>query len=279
MEDPQFEVMQITPEMAADWLGRKRRNRNIRQRNVDAIARDITSGRWRLNGDSVKFGPDGLLDDGQHRLMAVVQAGIAVPMLVMHGLSEEARHTVDSGMSRKYADMLAMAGYSQYGVLSSTVRRMWHWDHGFYMLHGGAAMVNPSYQELDDYLASLNGEIEHAVEYAMPVYKDARMTPTVLATLSIILPRSKNGDRAGHFLSGLVTGINLEEGSPILALRRKLARVDDKLIARSEGITQEDRRALACRAWKMWVEGKKTDSKRLVVPTGGFTNRNYPVPE
>jgi hypothetical protein len=276
MSDPKFEIMEVTPEMAADWLGRKRRNRNLRQRDIDKITRDIQAGRWHMNGDSIKFGLDGLLDDGQHRLSAIVAADTAVRTQVMNGLAPEARHTVDTGISRKYGDMLTIDGFADANLLASVVRRMWRWDRGEYITHGGG-QVNPSTYELDSYLEKNRDVLENALAWARPVYQDARVTPTVLTTMVIILARArKGGDRSPEFLNGWVSGAMLDEGSPVLALRRRLARADDN---KSDSINQESRRGLACLAWRSWVQGKKIESRGLVIPSGGFTSRNFPVPE
>jgi hypothetical protein len=279
--EPSFEVIEITPELAGQWLGRKRPNRNVRQRDVEKIARDIKDGRWQFNGDAIRFGEDGLLDDGQHRLAAIVLAGIAVPSLVMHGLKADARHTVDTGLSRKYYDMLAMAGHTDASALASTTRRMWHWDKGLYVLHSASASVNPSIQELDDYLAEHNDELVNAVAWGRTVYKDCHVSPTVFATMAVILPRTKNGKKAQEFMSGWVSGASLETGNPILHLRRRLARIDQDRSARADHVTQEDRRGFACQAWNAWVAGKTFSSggTGIYKPAGGFTNRNFPVPE
>lgn len=279
--EPSFEIVEVTPELAADWLGRKRPNRNIRQRDVEKIARDIKDGRWQFNGDPIRFGLDGLLDDGQHRLSAVVLADTAVPMLVMRGLAVEARHTVDTGLNRRYYDMLAMAGHADASALAATTRRMWHWDRGLYVLHSASASINPSVQELDDYLEEHNDKLVNAVAWGRTVYKDCHVSPTVFATLAMILPRAKKGKRSEEFLSKWISGASLEQGDPILLLRRRLSRIDQNHSARSEGVTQEDRRGFVCQAWNAWTAGKTaaTGGTLIYRPAGGFTNRNFPVPE
>ena len=64
------QLVEITPELAHEWLGFNTHNRNIRQRIVTAYAADMTGGDWQWNGESIKFAEDGTLLDGQHRLAA-----------------------------------------------------------------------------------------------------------------------------------------------------------------------------------------------------------------
>jgi hypothetical protein len=271
--DPEFKIVNVTPEMAADWLGRKRPNRPLRQRVVSKIQRDIEAGNWRMTGDAIKFGSDGLLDDGQHRLAAIVASEKTVPCLVMTGLGPDARHLVDTGTPRKYGDMLAMGGYSESQGLAALTKRMWHWERGDYVVRGIRTV--PSTSELDAYLAENLDDLQHAVKWSRPVYKDTRISPTSLASIQIVLNRSKHSDKAHRFLDGWITGISLEAGSPILALRNRLIKNDSE--PKTVRIAQDDRVGLAYAAWRNFVQGTKVST--LNIPTGGFTKRNFPVPD
>jgi len=268
---------EITPEIAADMLGRMRRNRPVRDRQVAKITRDIKAGRWHLNGDSVKIGADGRLIDGQHRLLAIVNSDITVLTLVVRGVEPDAHHTIDTGLSRKFGDILAMDGQSEAQMLAALARRLWFWEQGIYMYHH--VTLVPSNPELDEFMEKNLDEFVNAITWARPVYRDARITPTSLAAIKVILDRSGNADKATAFLDGWVTGIDLEAGSPVLTLRRRFARADD-MHSQGGAVTQPDRWAFAFTAWNAYVDGKTYDSKHtLSQPKGGFTNRNFPVPE
>jgi hypothetical protein len=58
----------ITPEQAAIWLTRNRRNRPIRRTRVARYADAMRRGHWRVNGEAVIFDSEGNLLNGQHRL-------------------------------------------------------------------------------------------------------------------------------------------------------------------------------------------------------------------
>lgn len=76
------------------------------------------------------LGSDRQLYDGQHRLWAVVHYGRTVPMLVVSGLSKEARATIDHGRSRSVADQLRILDQEQ----NST--RLVQWFCVIELLHG-----------------------------------------------------------------------------------------------------------------------------------------------
>lgn len=87
----------VTPLMAETWLKQNVRNRSANQTRVATIAEDILAGRWVVNGDAIRFGADGTLYDGQHRLLAICKAGVAVESNVVRGLEPEARDLIDMG--------------------------------------------------------------------------------------------------------------------------------------------------------------------------------------
>ena len=84
-----IEIVDVTPELAREWLGFNTHNRNMRARTVLAYAADMASGDWRWTGDSVKFATDGTLLDGQHRLAAIAEAGCTITTLIVRGLKND----------------------------------------------------------------------------------------------------------------------------------------------------------------------------------------------
>lgn len=94
----------ITPALAEQWLKTKNvRNRTPNLGRVAAIAADIVAGRWVENGATIGFGADDTLYDGQHRLMAIVKAGLPVRSIVVRGLAPEARDLIDMGGANRSA--------------------------------------------------------------------------------------------------------------------------------------------------------------------------------
>lgn len=92
----------ITPEIATAYLARNRKNnRKLSMSVVTSYANDMRDGRWDSeNGTSIKFNTDGELEDGQHRLMACIQAGVPFETIVMYGVRKGAINTIDNGRSR-----------------------------------------------------------------------------------------------------------------------------------------------------------------------------------
>ena len=86
----------ITPEYAASLLEQNKANRPLNQRHVERIARQIRENKWVYNGDTIKLDVDGNILDGQHRLWACVETGIAIDTQVIKGLPKEVFTTLDT---------------------------------------------------------------------------------------------------------------------------------------------------------------------------------------
>ena len=100
----------VTPAMAAEWLKSNTRNRKLIGSKIDSLAKIIASGLWRTTHQGIAFGEGETLYDGQHRLHAIIKAGIPVRVAVTRGLTAPTLEAIDLGNIRKIEDVLAFAG-------------------------------------------------------------------------------------------------------------------------------------------------------------------------
>ena len=94
--DPPVKWVDISPELAEEWLGKNHGNRNQRDHKIIAYTRDIKDGNWLQTGETIKFDTDGRLIDGQHRLEAIHRSGETLRMLVVMGLSPHVQSVLDA---------------------------------------------------------------------------------------------------------------------------------------------------------------------------------------
>ena len=104
-----FRVENITPEKARKYLEGNLINRSVKERRVLAYAEDMKKGAWQLNGESIRFDKNGRLIDGQHRLLAVIKAQVAVPMVITTDVDEDIT-IFDRGVCRSVTDSLQLEG-------------------------------------------------------------------------------------------------------------------------------------------------------------------------
>lgn len=117
-------VETITPEIAKEYLKFNKINRPLKQRIVSYYASMMRKGQWRLNGEGISFVKGGALGNGQHRLHAVIEAGIPIKFVVTRGCDEDSFNTYDSGTNRTSSDVFALNGIPNHTVVSSAAMRI-----------------------------------------------------------------------------------------------------------------------------------------------------------
>lgn len=104
---PETGMHLVTPEIAAEWLTvNYDGQRKVGQSDVLTLARIIKRGDWvGDNGQTITFSSDNYLVNGQHRLHAVIEAGVPVDMFVVHSsrTAAEIMGTIDVGRKRSTA--------------------------------------------------------------------------------------------------------------------------------------------------------------------------------
>lgn len=106
----------VTPDLAREWLDKHNtNNRPLQKGHVGFLANQMKAGKWMETGDSIKFGKNRELIDGQHRLMAIIRTGIPIPFLVVREVDDEAFEVIDTGRKRSAADVLMVASIFEGG--------------------------------------------------------------------------------------------------------------------------------------------------------------------
>ena len=109
----------ITPEMAAELLETNTENRKISKGTVAAYTQDIIAGNWDESvGVAISIDENGVLRDGQHRLTAIVQAGIGIHTWVCRGVSSEGIY--DNNRKRSNSDQISIMRADFDNVYKST---------------------------------------------------------------------------------------------------------------------------------------------------------------
>jgi hypothetical protein len=97
-------------------------NRPPKPNKIGQFTRDMEDGRWGLTGDTIKFGSDGSLLDGQNRLGAAVRSNCSFKTHVVFGIDPALFGRMDIGKPRNAADILHIAGYAYASTLASAAR-------------------------------------------------------------------------------------------------------------------------------------------------------------
>jgi hypothetical protein len=265
------EVIEITPELAREWLGFNTRNRPMRARTVSAYAWDMLSGNWQWNGESIKFAADGTLLDGQHRLNAITEAGITVRMLVIRGLPGETQDTVDGGVKRKFSDVLALRGERLAVGLAALTRRVAIWE-ATGMVAGRSAHA-PTNSQMLQVLEKYPWLREVAASSALTAAKcDLPASIIGFCTWRFNgLPDA--ADDVTFFFQRLADFQGLTKGDPIYELRKASESSRSVRGERSEVYLT----AITIKAWNAYRDGRQVGL--LTFKPGGARPEKFPEPK
>lgn len=111
----------ITPELAKLYLEKNiENNRKLRHTNIATYADAMKKGEWQLTSQGITFNDKGQLTDGQHRLHAIIKAGVPVEMYVTYGEpSSSIIH--DRGRIRSINDVMNMSGGEKVSVANVSI--------------------------------------------------------------------------------------------------------------------------------------------------------------
>ncbi len=107
----QVTIMPVTPAQAAEWLRGNIKNRKLKKAHLKRLVRTLRAGnQWQLTHQGIALtAPDASgvreLLDGQHRLTAIVEAGVTVDLMVTFNLPASARAGFDQGAVRGVIDI------------------------------------------------------------------------------------------------------------------------------------------------------------------------------
>ena len=103
-----MDIERITPSIASEYLRKNTPfNRSIRSKRVETYADEMRRGGWKLNGESICFNKKGELVDGQHRLLAIIKAGVPIETTVIRGIENDVV-LFDRGGNRTETQILRM---------------------------------------------------------------------------------------------------------------------------------------------------------------------------
>lgn len=229
--DIRMGVVNVDGPLAKEWLDERNvRNRTISENTVKAYVRDIILKSWAFTGDPVQFSREGGLLNGQHRLTAIEQTGVVVPLLVITGLDQSTQNQMDGGRRRTASDVLAIEGMENYQNLAAIARLALTWNPNFLWsptrrtsLVGDKAPVTTA--EILGFVRANEG-VHGAARRARLIGRALPGSrPSVIGAAYLRATRLPGGVFvADEWFSKLENGAGLALDDPILALRSHITR-------------------------------------------------------
>lgn len=249
-----IEVTLVTPAIASQLLTRNDKNRPLRQERVRSLARDMKEGRWRFNGAAIVVDLDGNLLDGQHRLAAIVESGLSFEMTMARDVDLDIFDTIDAGVRRKGADVLAIAGIKSAISTAATLRMISWYRSGqphfqnFRLSNAGVAEAHRDYADAAEIVGTLFAKKGlRQLRANAPFY--AAMREAYLVNRSI----------TDEFIEGVSDGAELSRGDPRLTYREWMINRTHRKVTLGDMVFH-----ITVKAWNAFAAGRKVSTLKMV---------------
>ena len=253
-KEPVVTIEKITPDMCLEWLELNENNRPLKTHSINAFTRDMSTGRWVMNGESLKFDRHNNVLDGQHRMWACVEAGKPFTTMVIRGLPRAVFDTLDTGEKRAASDILAMNGEVNIHATSAALKYIGRYLNGSMM--NIQRFTNKEIESILKYHPNIREFVKIATT---PSLRVRWCSGSVVATCWY-LAHQINAEQAKNFFESFLLGTNLLPGSPILVLRNKLIDIKSNPLQK---LKPEHRIQLIIVAWNLWRKEKTLKHFRL----------------
>lgn len=255
--DIRTELMLIDAAAASTLLAMNTHNRPPKKVAVAAYARDMRAGNWRFTAEPIVFSNEGVLLDGQNRLMAVQKSDTRIWFLIVYGVDERAQHNMDAGAKRSFADTLNLRepGVGNANSVAALTRAVFLWENGG--VQGGKATPmsfsskNPTIDELMQVFDANEPALVNAVKVSRRIWDKRRGMSGATYALAYYLFDALDQDMNVIFWDHIINN-NAPAGSPIAVLSDSILRwatVRDK----PSGYVQL---AIVIKAWNHWQDGQ-----------------------
>lgn len=214
------EQVDMTPALATVLLTNNEGNRPIRQSKLNQYVSDINADRWDFNGETIIISKEGLVNNGQHRSLAVVETGKAIPVLFVFGVERKTRRTVDTGANRGAHDHLSVDGYTQPTTLAAVTRFVLAYER-----NQGQNFANMNRVTASEIYERARAEslLDQSSQYPYRHgNKSKRLAPpSVMAFCHYVMSKA-DPVATQAFLDQVITGANISADSPAYVTREKL---------------------------------------------------------
>lgn len=266
------EWLRVDTVLAQKWLETMNKNRAVTQAHVIYLSSLMRDGWWEERAaDPIKFDEGDRLMDGQHRLWAIIETGLAFQFLVVRGVPARAMSVFDTGRQRNLKDFLTLNGEMNAEVLAPAIRLL------------------IIYEEIGQFAATKWLGTKHSIaagkEYleANPGLRDAVLGTRRIArllgngrglwtALQYVTAKIDYEDSKAFF-EQLASGNGIGTGSPVGLLRQRLLK--ERNVTRK--MSTREFSALVLKSWNLFRTGARVQV--LVFRGGGAHPEEYPVAE
>ena len=251
-----IEIRRVTPDVAREFLATMVVNRSVKRRRLRQMVRDMLSDRFRFDGQPIRFDLYGHLYDGQHRLLALIEAGVSLDFVIVRGVTNDAALVTDTNAGpRTVADQFKIRGVTHYASIAGAITILWRYLHAdIYNTQDG-----PTINEAE---ALLQEHAEMRQDVPPPVIGIGNALPVFLRHIVVVSERTT----FDQFLHGVRMDDDLPETNPAIVLRRLLRNTEKGKVFMNRLFKQ----AAFFDAWNKYLNGANVTKLQIRARGGGL---------
>ncbi len=265
-------VLLVDKALAEALLKFNTANRALHRRKVDRLVAQMKAGTFENTGEPVILSQEGVLNDGQHRLKALVEADVTIDLDVRFGIARRAFTKTNTGTSRTSSDVLAIGGVSGGAAIAPAVRLLVLYSRGLpesIREFVGNAEVHDAFLRW----AGIEALAKQVAALRFP--RGVRSTP-LLAT-AYLVSRAPGKERLTDWLETLASGVGTGRSDPAYILRERLMSGVNAAVGTRESLVE--RFALMILSWNNYATGTGMTAKSLRWSPTGKTAVPFPLVE
>lgn len=245
-------IVQVSPDLAQFILENKNiGNRSRKPVKIKQYATDMANNNWSLTGETIKFGTDGNLKDGQNRLAACVRANTPFTTHAVFGIDPMTFTHMDIGANRNHTDVFTIMGVPYARDVGLAVRMLMAWERGY---TDTRALVTSNEELRDHYLNQIDEDILHmGIKAARKVNRITSYPIAHLSALFYTAWKAGHSEKVKKFMEDFSMGIGSGVRAPIPYLLENLARMR---MDKTQTITSHMYTILLYRTWYNYMRGK-----------------------
>lgn len=258
----------ITPELARWLLELNTGNRRVSRKRVERYKHIIESGLWINTGEPFIVSDEGILNEGQHRLTAIVEAGIAVPCDIRFGIARKAFEATGTGATRTVGDVISIGhGDSHSSSIAAGARLLRMYQLGLPTSQSAITVsqeiVHASERWHDDLVYASKLATKLAVDHGLR-FRNAAVTAFI-----VMAQRQKNRATVEEFLQIAASGLTNDPNNPARRIYERMRReAGEQRGGRGPYDITIERLAVFIKAWQAWLKNEKVSANALRLRAG-----------
>lgn len=256
-------IIDVTPQMASKWLSLNNNNRPFKEEKIEEYAEQMRKGLWVINNDDICLDYYGYLNNGQHRLSAVVKCGLTIKMSFKLGLNPNVFSTMDCGKVRTSGNALDIAGIKNGNEKSAIIKFYLQFKvNKFFIYIDGKH--RPQHNDILNYALANRDRLEEVYKCTKSILKGFGAIRSAYLGAFYWKFSDINQESANDFFEKYRTGLGLHERHPIYVLRRKL--MEDATSMKK--VPFANKILWVVQAWNFYREGKSVSNFRTKYKKG-----------